>query len=385
MLKVLVIPSWYPTEENPLLGSFYQEETEALAARGVDAAVLYAAVDGDLSPARHGIRHSVTNGVYTLTYSRPNLTPRLERGRCFQRTRMLKRLYRQLVADWGRPDVVNLRSSLQGYEALALCREEGLPLFFMEHSSYVMTEGEGSEARRRLYTVMDHAAVNACVSGALHAVMAPHGATRIIPDFVDERRFYPIDVKQEADEAQAFVFRAMGQLRPIKGYDTLISAFARLRELTERPVRLDIAGAGPLREALAAQIAQYGVQEHCRLVGTVPRDKTVYFMNGCDCFLCSSRFETLSCVLEEAGACGKPVIATACGGPADIVTPESGLLVPVDDPEAMAQAMRHMLDHADDYDPERIREGVLERFGIESVCRQLIDACREASEAPPVR
>lgn len=384
-MKVLVIPSWYPTAEAPLLGSFYKEETEALAARGVETAVAYVTVDGDLNPAHHGIRRSVENGVFTITYSRPNLTPRVEKGRCLQRTRMLRKLYRHIEAEWGRPDVVNLRSSLQGYEALDLCRREGLPLFFMEHSSYVMTEGEGSEARRRLFTVMDHAAVNACVSHALHAVMAPHGETRIIPDFVDESRFYPIDVKRDDEAAPAFVFRAMGQLRPIKGYDTLIRAFTRLRELTDRPVRLDIAGAGPLQGTLADLIVQCGVQESCHLVGTVPRDKTVYYMNGCDCFVCSSRLETLSCVLQEAAACGKPVIATACGGPADIVTADNGLIVPVSDPEAMAQAMRRMLDSADRYDPERIREDVLERFGMESVCQRLIEACRDASAAPPVR
>ena len=61
MMKVLVIPSWYPTEQAPLLGSFYKEETEALAARGVEAAVAYVSVDGDMNPAHHGIRRSVMN------------------------------------------------------------------------------------------------------------------------------------------------------------------------------------------------------------------------------------------------------------------------------------------------------------------------------------
>lgn len=46
----------------------------------------------------------------------------------------------------------------------------------------------------------------------------------------------------------------MGQLRPIKGYDTLIRAFIRLRELTDRPVRLEIAGVGSLREDLQGLI-----------------------------------------------------------------------------------------------------------------------------------
>ena len=55
-LKVLMVPSWYPTEDMPLLGTFYKEQAEALAARGVDVAVAYVNVDGNFR-AHHGIRY----------------------------------------------------------------------------------------------------------------------------------------------------------------------------------------------------------------------------------------------------------------------------------------------------------------------------------------
>ena len=88
----------------------------------------------------------------------------------------------------------------------------------MEHSSYVVTDGPDSEAVRRLHAVMDAATVNACVSSVLYKVMAPYRETRIIPDFVDDSRF----IIQETAPRETFTFRAMGQLRPIKGHDTLI-------------------------------------------------------------------------------------------------------------------------------------------------------------------
>ena len=85
-------------------------------------------------------------------------------------------------------------------------------------------------------------------------------------------------------------------------------------------------------------------------------------------------------MLNEAAACGKPVISTRCGGPEDIVTEETGLLVPVGDVEALAGAMLRMLDTAADYDPQRIRELTVSRFGVETVCAQLLAACREAAQ-----
>ncbi len=374
-MKVLMVPSWYPTPGAPLLGTFYKEQAEALAERGVQMAVAHVSVGGDFRPSHNGIRRQEVNGVLTYVYTRPNLTPRWEGGRCWQRTRMLETLYRRIEREWGRPDVVNLRSSLHGYEAMALCRRHGLPLFFMEHSSYVLTEPANSPAVRRLHAVMKAARVNACVSSALQRVMEPAGETRIIPDPVDGRAFYP----KETPPREAFTFRAMGQLRPIKGYDTLIRAFALLKKRSARPLRLEIAGAGGMRESLQAQSDEAGLGGDCRLVGTVPREQAVDFMNGCDCFVCSSRVETLSCVLNEAAACGKPVISTRCGGPLDIVTEETGLLVPVDDPEAMADAMQRMAEAAASYDPARIRALTLERFGRDTVCERLVAACRDAA------
>ena len=100
-------------------------------------------------------------------------------------------------------------------------------------------------------------------------------------------------------------------------------------------------------------------------------------MNGCDCFVCSSRTETLSCVLNESAACGKPLISTRCGGPEDIVHERNGLLVPVDDPEAMAAAMRTMLDKAAAYDSAVIREETLCKFGTDAVCERLLEACED--------
>ncbi len=372
-----MIPSWYGTKNAPLLGSFYKEQAEELAARGHDVAVLYAEVGGSFRPSDNGLTHAVVNGVNTYVWVRPNLTPRYERGRCWQRTRMIERMYCMLEKEWGRPDVVNLRSSLQGYEAVALCRKHHLPLFFMEHSSFVVTEGPTSPALDRLRAVMAASQVNACVSSVLMRVMQPIDAnTRLIPDFVDERRF---SIGEKSDKSAPFTFAAMGQLRPIKGHDTLIRAYARLRQLTDRPTRLHIAGTGGLRAYLQEIIDTAGVADSCRLVGAIPRDEVSGFMNDCDCFICSSRTEMLSCVLHECAACGRPAIGTMCGGPQDIITEESGVLVPVDDVEAMAQAMLTMLDKASTYDRAAIRRSIVARFGRDAVCDALLAACADAA------
>ena len=55
-MKVLMIPSWYPTPGAPLLGTFFQEQAEALAELGVEMAVAHVSVGGDFRPSHNGIR-----------------------------------------------------------------------------------------------------------------------------------------------------------------------------------------------------------------------------------------------------------------------------------------------------------------------------------------
>ncbi|HBT65952.1 MAG TPA: hypothetical protein DEB10_14945, partial [Ruminococcaceae bacterium] len=94
-MKVLMVPSWYPTQGSPLLGTFFKEQAEALAARGIEVAVAHVSVGSEFG-SNNGIRRDIINGVLTYTYTRPNLTPRWESGRRMQRTWMLERLYRRI-------------------------------------------------------------------------------------------------------------------------------------------------------------------------------------------------------------------------------------------------------------------------------------------------
>lgn len=94
-------------------------------------------------------------------------------------------------------------------------------------------------------------------------------------------------------------------------------------------------------------------------------------MAACDCFVLPSRYETFGVVYIEAMASGKPVIATACGGPDDFVTQENGLLVPVGEVSALARAMQQMMTSRHQYDSDKIRESVQSRFSSQAIAGQL--------------
>ena len=77
------------------------------------------------------------------------------------------------------------------------------------------------------------------------------------------------------------------------------------------------------------------------------------------------------CVLIEAMACGKPCIATSCGGPEYIIDNVSGILTTVKDIEGMAGAMVGLRTKIGRYNEVKIRNSVIDRFGSEKLVERL--------------
>jgi glycosyltransferase involved in cell wall biosynthesis len=154
----------------------------------------------------------------------------------------------------------------------------------------------------------------------------------------------------------------VGELFPRKGQDTLIQAFASMRKTMA--ARLIIVGTliEPTHENLKSVADGLGIAEDVAFLGY--QDNPFKYMSQADVFVLSSREEGFGLVLIEAMACGCPVVSTDCPyGPDEIIIPEhSGLLVPVDDPEAMANAMIRVLEDTDL--SLRLRQGGTERMPV---------------------
>jgi glycosyltransferase involved in cell wall biosynthesis len=138
------------------------------------------------------------------------------------------------------------------------------------------------------------------------------------------------------------VFLGVGRLVPEKGWDTLLKAFSLLRR--QRPARLIILGEGEHRESLEQEMRRLGLEEDVQMPGF--EENPYSYMGHCDALVMSSWWEALPGALIEAMACGCPVIATDVpGGIREILGDGgSGILVPVNNEEAMASAMLSILE-----------------------------------------
>jgi glycosyltransferase involved in cell wall biosynthesis len=124
---------------------------------------------------------------------------------------------------------------------------------------------------------------------------------------------------------------------PVKRHDLLIEAFAAVANAVA-DAHLVLVGEGPMRPAMEARIRTLGLDERVRLVGSIADPTSM--AGAFDVAVQSSRSEGLPNALLEAAAAGRPIVATAAGGSGEIVLDGvTGLLVPVDDPGALASAM----------------------------------------------
>lgn len=164
---------------------------------------------------------------------------------------------------------------------------------------------------------------------------------------VDTMRFRPAVGGREPiagspfNDPECWVVGTVGRMQAVKHQTALARAFViahRADPEAARRLRLVMVGDGPLRAESAALLEESGLAGHAWLPGERAGIDAV--MRGLDCFALPSLAEGISNTILEAMASGLPVVATDVGGNAELVEQGvTGMLVPSDDPQALAEAI----------------------------------------------
>ncbi len=379
-MHILLLPSFYISPERPATGSFFRDQGMALQRAGHQVGVLVTPrIDVTLAYIKR-VGWRAAQAVSREDYFPDFPVYRMHWGWFprplpFMVTRLLRSsgltAYEHYCHQHGTPDVIHAHNIFYGgYLAAQIKRKSGVPVVLTEHSTSYMEgliifPGQPQIIRDTLRTMDARLAVSQALADAMKQY-DPDTDIAVIGNVVDTDYFTP----DPAARAPQFTFSAIGTLEKRKRHSLLLRAFSQQFKGDPKVV-LRIGGSGPLAEQLRQEAVELGIDGQVTFLGHLSREQVRAEMRLCHVHLSTSVIESFGVTLTEAMACGTPLIATRSGGPESFVTPESGLLVPPEDAQALGAAMRTMIEDYAEYDPARIRQLCVERYSEAALVRQL--------------
>jgi teichuronic acid biosynthesis glycosyltransferase TuaC len=388
-MRILMLSRSYPSDAFPNSGLWVEQPTLLLNERsGFEVCVVspqpYCPPMPSVGPLSHYARfrqmpkREARNGVPIVRprfASGPGRTTAALESRTYEHAieRSLERLDRSF-------DLIHAHFIYpEGAAAHRLGRRHGLPFVVSEHAPWTderfartSVQKESLDAGRAAGEIM---AVSEFIRRSIRDWAGGGVATSIVPEGVDGERFTPADDGEYVDDQILYV----GWPNYNKGVDVLLRAMALIRDRREAGHLLIVGGSyfrsTRIMERELKQLSHsLGLDDRVTFAGPKPHHEVAKLMARSAVVVLASRAEAFGTVLAEALACGTPVVSTRSGGPDDYVSPDLGLLVPVGDSEALADALVSVLRNRTTFVPTQLRRTALDRFAWSRVVDGWIEA-----------
>lgn len=363
-----MLTKWYPNRYDPQFGVFIQKHARAIA-READISVFYAQSDEKVSSSAPVLETDDRDGVreYKWYYRKSSgpfagIINALRYFRCFRLT------WIKIVSAEGKPDILHayilLRTALVAWW---VSLRYSIPFLVSEQWSGYATgsfQKKPSLLRWLSTFVANKAGARTAVSEFLKGKMISVGFREpimVVPNIIEVRPPAPVHLLNR----QVKLLVVADLVDEIKNISGVIRAMAALH--TEFPeIQLHIIGGGKDKTALTELSEAMGLLDKTVFFEGMKSNEEVYSaLEKCSFLIVNSRFETFSLICAEALSCGKPVIATRCGGPEEIIAEGTGYLIPVNDDAALVSAIRKMIHNLTDFKPEFLTKYSNEHFSPE--------------------
>ena len=380
-MHILIIPSWYPTQNNQLSGIFFKEQAEALAKKEcIDVGCIslnessprYMFIDKKklVDYYEQDINSVKTIGIL---YPIPN---RFKSLRTFIRKIIFKILFRRYIKKYGKPDILHLHHFAYGDLVQWVVKTYNIPYIVTEHASGFSRNIYNDKELFYAKNIFLESKANLCVSNELKQLLESKFCINFeyLPNSVDTDFFKMGNRVDKRGKQEKLNFINIAFMNKNKNQKLLIEAFAKAFEC-HKNVYLTIVGNGIEYESLDALIEKFNMQNQIKLYGVANRKEVLELLQSSDAFVLSSKHETFGVVLIEAMSCGLPVISTKSGGPESIIVDDKiGILVD-NNIDSLVSGLVKTYDT--DYNNVYIRNYVIQEFSSETISKKLIEIYEE--------
>jgi L-malate glycosyltransferase len=376
-MKVLIIPSWYVSKSRPDSGIYFKQQATAFNDAGHDAGIVF--VNNHMSHWKEKVKEKqyyskrihINEGVKTVRLDAIGLPLRWHFTQKKYALRVLE-CYECYVKQFGQPDIIHAHGYMAAYAASFITDKTGINFVYSEHTSFFKGLCFPSSHLPMIRIASEKACAITAVSSALRDWMEQIIPKQIIivPNMVNTKLF---NFEQDFNK-KCFTYLFVGDLIGLKNPKMLLSAFLILKKnLPDFEGNLFIVGMGKQKSELENWIKEQDLSRDIHFYGLLSSEKVAKKMKAANCLVLCSEIETFGVVLIEAMASGLPIISTNCGGPADIITPDVGILVNRNNILELSEAMREMYLQNHQWDSHHIRKQAILKYSNEAVTKKWIE------------
>ncbi len=390
--NVLFMPSWYPTKENPINGSFFKEQTNVLTSNFNIVVLHY--TSRFFSPLKYFIftlfRREKITILYTVEETKvpeitvyfPIVSNNSFMGKVLQKCKILPKinkrnikkshivLKRNLIEkiDFTPNLLYAVTAQVNAKEASSIAHYFNIPYVVAEHCPFPLPQTAISTETKE---AIENANCIISISRDKTRQMLIQGLkfeSELVGNMVDENLF---TLPQKKDD-RIFTILIVAANNFYKDYPTFFKTMRYLKKICNKPFKILIVGFNPVAEKtiwnegedkFRKMIAEYGLLDISELVPKAARSEMPTYYHKADVFVMTSIQEGFPVSCLEATCCGLPVYSTRCGGVEDFIDDENGKLVNIQDYEKLAINLNDLIEGRISYNAEHIRKKTVENYG----------------------
>lgn len=387
-MNILHLLSWFPTPDDPTLGNFCVRMIDALPE---DChSVILSVCDGKNMTKSYEVKEiKGQNHTHVQIYIRP---PKVNAIRKLKMLRMYQYGLKYIKKRFFKPDLIHLHVAYPlGQVALLWKKLYGYKYVLTEHWTIYQPQNKDvlvGELKKKIVQIANNASLIMPVSLDLQRCMEGHGIHnrfKVIYNLVNTDMFKLrpcIDSSLRTNLRGNDMHGRKKQMLHIstlrdeaKNFSGILRTIEKLRQQRD-DFELHVIHDYDAPE-FKTFVKEHNLEDCVIFHGKKTSAEVAQAYQDAVFFVLFSNFENLPCVIVEAFACGVPVLSTAVGGIAEILSPERGILIPSDDEDALLNGMNTMLDHCQEYDREAIRDYAIKTFAAQNIGLQIFEAYKD--------
>lgn len=381
-LNILIIPSWYPNERDPLWGNYFIKQAEALN-EYANVSMLYINRIG-LKELRKLSKERLSDGFDDETYSFKFYKKTIINYKSLSIDYSFNKYkkaaycaYKKLRLFIDKPDIIIVESILPaGIAAKYISKKENIPYIVHAHSLNVMRNPLYLKYVSDIVNDADnYMAVNNSIINTIRKIGRKD--CNLVPNFIDTKKF---DIKSEKNDV--FTLINICNFYKVKALDVLLKALdIVVNKEGYEDIKLKIVGTGEYKDYYECIANGLKLKNNVEFIGYVDNNKLPKILSSSNVLCVSSTFETFCIPIIEAFAAGIPVITTACDGPLEVVDETNSVVVTIGNVEEYADAIIKMFNNYDKYNKKDIKKYAFNKYDKSVICKQIINICNETLDS----